>query len=118
MSSNVLKLNVFPEEITADNVNYMPINIVIDDITKPIWTGTVSIPIKKPGTSNYYINFQSTDTDTLDEQVLIDISAEPISYDLVLKEVGDDNLPQKNRIISVGDDDIRVELTYRTETPS
>ena len=116
MASNVLKLNVFPEEITADSVNYMPINVVINDITKPIWAGTVSIPIKKPGTSNYYINFQSTDTETLDEQVMIDISAEPISYDLVLKEVGDGNLPQKNRIISVGEDDIRVELIYKAET--
>ena len=118
MSSNVLKLNVFPEEITVDNVNYIPINIIIDDITKAIWTGTVSIPIKKPGTSNYYINFQSTDTETLDEQVLIDISAEPISYDLVLKEVTDDNLPQKNRILKVGSDDIKVELSYKTETTS
>lgn len=113
MSSNVLRLGVYPEEITAGNPNYIPISVVIDDITKPIWTGTVAIPLKKPNSSAYYINFQSADADSLDEQVLVDVCAEPISYDLTLREVDDAGYPQKNRILMVGEDDIRVELSYK-----
>lgn len=113
MSANVLKIGTYPEEITAGDSNYIPISVVIDDITKAVWTGVISIPLQKPGTSSPYINFFEPDTQTLDEVVLIDVCAEPISYDLTLKDTDDAGYPQKNRILQVSEDDIKVELSYK-----
>ncbi len=111
MESRILALNTNPQEIVPGDDAYIPISIILDDITKNTWTGTVSIPLKKNATEDY-INFKTLDKVALDETVLIDISCEPRSMNIFLRELDDEDHPQKNRIIGINEDDIKIELSY------
>lgn len=111
MESRILAINTNPQEIVPGDASYIPITIVMDDITKATWTGTVSIPLKKNPTTDY-INFKTLDKAALDDAVFIDISCEPKSMNVTLREVDDENLPQKNRIIYIEEDDVKIELSY------